>query len=417
MQDILVIGYSTRNIVCSARRTGYNVCSIDAFTDSDLVECAVAAKVFDLGETVDVKDISREKIVELIDGFRVDFDAIVLGSGFEMMDLTDLPCPILNNSPGVMQEVSDKEKLAKKLASMDMPHPHTYHRNNIDPISYPVMVKPKCAGGGIFNRVARDVGELNAYFDEISSMGVGVGVGADVGIGADMGGIGEGVSAGIDRDLGISVDDMLIQEFVSGVPVSVSVISTKQNAVAVTVNEQMIGVPWLTGLPFAYCGNITPYETPYAKKLCGVSEELILKLGLVGSNGVDFMLTDTGPVIIEVNARFQGSMDSVELATGINLFDAHVKAFAGELSQELKTRPVAKQFAARAVVYAKNRVVIDEQAMDGLHKEPVTDIPNIGYLADVNEPVTSILCTEKTREGVMANVKKSVCNIRDIIDK
>ncbi len=412
MQDILVIGYSTRNIVCSARRAGYNVCSIDAFTDSDLVECAVASKVFDPDETVDVKDISREKIVELIDSFGVDFDAIVLGSGFEMMDLTDLPCPILNNSPVVMQEVSDKEKLAKKLASMGMPHPHTYQRNNIDPISYPVMVKPKCAGGGIFNRVAKDADELNSYLDEISSVGASAGMGMDASVGAGI-----DVGVGIDRDLGISVDDMLIQEFVSGVPVSVSVISTKQNAVAVAVNEQMIGVPWLTGLPFAYCGNITPYETPYAKKLCGVSEELILKLGLVGSNGVDFMLTDAGPVIIEVNARFQGSMDSVELATGINLFDAHVKAFAGELLQELKTRPVAKQFAARAVVYAKNRVVIDEQAMNGLHREPVMDIPNIGYLADVNEPVTSVLCTEKTREGVMANVKKSVCNIRDIIDK
>jgi len=391
MQDILVIGYSTRNIVCSARRAGYNVYSIDAFTDSDLVECAAASRVFDSAETVDVKSITRERIVELIDSFGVDFDAIVLGSGFEMMDLTDLPFPILNNSPGVMQEVSDKERFAKKLASMGMPHPRTHDITDIDSVNYPVMVKPKCAGGGILNRVARDVGELNSYLDEISSMGV-------------------------DMDFGISVDDMLIQEFVSGVPVSVSVISTKQTAVAVAVNEQMIGVPWLTGLPFAYCGNITPYETPYAEKLCGISEELILKLGLVGSNGVDFMLGDSGPIVIEVNARFQGSMDSVELATGINLFDAHVNAFAGELSPELQVRPVAKQFAARAVIYAKNRVVIDEQAMNGLHREPVTDIPNIGYLADVNEPVTSVLCTEKTRGDVMAHVKNSVCNIRDIID-
>ena len=393
MQDILVIGYSTRNIVCSGTRAGYNVYSIDAFIDSDLVECAVASRVFDPDETANVKGISRERIAELIDSFGIDFDAIVLGSGFEMIDLNDLPCPILNNSPSVMQEVSDKERFAKKLASMGMPHPQTYRMSDIGSVSYPVMVKPKCAGGGTFNRIAEDVSGLNSYLDEISSTGV-----------------------GMDADLGISVDDMLIQEFVSGVPVSVSVISTKQTAVAVAVNEQMIGVPWLTGLPFAYCGNITPYETPYAEKLCEMAEELILKLGLVGSNGVDFILTDAGPVVIEVNARFQGSMDSVESATGINLFDAHVKAFAGELSQELKTRPVAKHFAARAVVYAKDRVVIDEQAMNELHKESVMDIPNIGYLADVNEPVTSVLCTEKTRGDVMMNIKKSVCNIRDIID-
>ncbi|MGP8320594.1 MAG: ATP-grasp domain-containing protein [Methanosarcinaceae archaeon] len=388
MKDVLIIGYSTRNIVCSARRAGYNVYSIDAFTDLDLVECSSGSRAFDLDKNVDIKTISREKITELMDSLGVDFDAIVLGSGFEMMDLTSLSYPILNNSTRIMQEVSDKEKFAKKLVSMNMPHPHTYDLSDIGHIRYPLMVKPKCAGGGRFNKVAFDVGELNSYLDGISNMG-----------------------------MDISADDMLIQEFVSGVPVSVSVISKKGSAVAVAVNEQMIGISWLTGLPFAYCGNITPYETPYAEKMCDMAEDLILKLGLVGSNGVDFILTDTGPVVIEVNARFQGSMDTIELATGINLFDAHVKAFTGDLLPELQTRPETKQYAARAIVYAKKRLLIDEMTIDELRNEPVTDIPNSGYLADVNEPVTSILHTETTRYGVMVNIKKSVCAVYKIINE
>lgn len=388
MKDVLIIGYSTRNIVCSARRAGYNVYSIDAFTDLDLVECASGSRAFDLDENVDIKIISREKITELMDSLGVDFDAIVLGSGFEMMDLTSLSYPILNNSPRIMQEVFDKEKFAKKLVSMNIPHPHTYDLSDIGHIRYPLMVKPKCAGGGKFNKVVFDVGELNSYLDEISNMG-----------------------------MDISADDMLIQEFVSGVPVSVSVISKKGSAVAVAVNEQMIGISWLTGLPFAYCGNITPYETPYAEKMCDMAEDLILKLGLIGSNGVDFILTDTGPVVIEVNARFQGSMDTVELATGINLFDAHVKAFTGELLPELQTRPETKQYAARVIVYAKKRLLIDEMTIDELRNEPVTDIPNSGYLVDVNEPVTSILHKETTRYGVMVNIKKSVCAIYKIINE
>ena len=388
MKDVLIIGYSTRNIVCSARRAGYNVYSIDAFTDLDLVECASGSRAFDLDENVDIKTISREKITELMDSLGVDFDAIVLGSGFEMMDLTSLSHPILNNSPRIMQKVSDKEKFAKKLVSMNIPHPHTYDLSDIRHIRYPLMVKPKCAGGGKFNKLVFDVGELNSYLDKISNVG-----------------------------MDISADDMLIQEFVSGVPVSVSVISKKGSAVAIAVNEQMIGISWLTGLPFAYCGNITPYETPYADKMCDMAEDLILKLGLVGSNGVDFILADTGPVVIEVNARFQGSMDTVELATGINLFDAHVKAFTGELLPELQTRPETKQYAARAIVYAKKRLLIDEMTIDELRNEPVTDIPNSGYLADINEPVTSILHTETTRYGVMANIKKSVCAVYKIINE
>ncbi|MGP8320831.1 MAG: ATP-grasp domain-containing protein [Methanosarcinaceae archaeon] len=392
MENILVIGYSTRNIVCSARRAGYNVYSIDAFTDSDLVECASGSQAFDLGKTVDIKTISREKIDELIDSLGVDFDAIVLGSGFEMMDLTSLSCPILNNSPRIMQEVSDKENFAKKLVSMDLPHPHTYDRSIIGNIRYPVMVKPKCAGGGRFNRVFGDVDELNTYLDDISNMGTDTGINMD-----------------------ISADDMLIQEYVSGVPLSVSIISTKNSAVAAAVNEQMIGVPWLTKLPFAYCGNITPYKTPYTEKMCRMAEDLILKLGLVGSNGVDFILTGTGPVIIEVNARFQGSMDTVELATGINLFDAHVKAFTGELLPEIQMRPEIKQYAARVIMYAEKRLMINDLAINGLRSEPVVDIPNSGYMADVNEPLMSILHTGTTRDNVMINVKKSVCAVRKII--
>ena len=54
--------------------------------------------------------------------------------------------------------------------------------------------------------------------------------------------------------------------------------------------------------------------------------------------------------------------------------------------------------------------------MNELQKETVMDITNTGYVADVNEPVTSVLCTEKKRGDVMMNIKKSVCNIRDIID-
>ncbi|MBW6470658.1 MAG: ATP-grasp domain-containing protein [Methanosarcinaceae archaeon] len=388
MQDILVIGYNTRNIVCSARRAGYNVYSIDAFADSDLAKCAAGSKMFDPNEAADVTAISRERIVELINSFGVNFDAIIFGSGFEMMDLADLAFPTLNNPSHVMQEVSDKKKFALKLASIGVVHPYTYHKTNIAMIRYSVMVKPKCGGGGRFNRLVENVDELNSYLDDISNMNV---------------------------DMGLSVDDMLIQEFVSGVPVSVSVISTKQRAVAVAVNEQMIGVPWLTGLPFAYCGNITPYETPYEEMICEMAEDLIMELGLVGSNGVDFMLTYDGPVVIEVNARFQGSMDCVELSTGINLFDAHVKAFAGELLPELQVRPAAKHFVARAVVYAKDRVLIDEKAINGLLKEPVVDIPNIGYVAYLNEPVISVLCIGNTRDDVMANIKESVCNIRDII--
>jgi len=384
MQDILVIGYSTRNIVCSAKKAGYNAYAIDAFCDTDLRECAAGSKVFDSANEVDIKTIGREKIIELIDGFNVDFDGIVLGSGFEMMDLSNHSWAVLNNKPQVMQEVSDKEKFAKRLDSLGVPHPHTYSGIEPGSVEYPVMIKPKYAGGGLFNRMAASEEELYLILDELSGLYP-----------------------------PLPAKDMLVQDFVSGTPASVSVLSTGDRALAIAINEQLIGVPWLTELPFAYCGNITPFETPYAKKMCEMAEELVLEFGLVGSNGVDFIVTDSGPAVIEVNARFQGSMDSVELATGFNVFAAHVKAFGDKLP---RVQPVVDQFAARAVVYADRDIVINNQMMSGILKEHAVDIPDTGYKAHANEPVTSIIATGKNRHDVLDNVRNSVCQVRKSLE-
>ncbi len=60
-----------------------------------------------------------------------------------------------------------------------------------------------------------------------------------------------------------------------------------------------------------------------------LAEELVLDFKLLGSNGVDFLVTETGPIVLEINPRFQGSLDTVEKAMNINLFEAHVRCFKG----------------------------------------------------------------------------------------
>jgi predicted ATP-grasp superfamily ATP-dependent carboligase len=383
MKNILAIGYSSRNIVCSARRAGYNVYAIDAFCDMDLAGCAAGSRTIDLGDQRNIKQIDSEMIIGLIESFDVGFDAIVLGSGFEMMDLSHLPCPILNNGPQVMQEVSDKERFAERLGTLGIPHPRIYSSNELGSLQYPLMVKPKYAGGGILNRMVTNRDELCAILDDLS-----------------------------DLSPLMTSDDMLIQDFISGTAASISVLSTKEEACAIAINEQLIGIPWLTELPFAYCGNITPFETPYAEKMCEMAEELVMEFGLVGSNGVDFIISDSGPVVIEINARFQGSLDTVELATGINIFDAHVKAFGGKLPE----KPERGQFAARAVLYTDRDVVINKQILDGILKENAADIPNNGHEAYAGDPVTSILATGRSRQDVLENIRNSVFRIRKLLD-
>jgi len=383
MKNVLVIGFSTRNAICSGCRAGYNMYAIDAFCDQDMLRCAVDARRLVPEGRFDSKLIDPSVLMEAIESFGVDFDAIIPASGFETLELPGSRYPVLQNSLTALEKVTDKSRFAELLGSMDMPHPQTYSYSELDSASFPLMIKPACAGGGIFNRVVHSQEELDNYILCLQS-----------------------------DQMHLKIEDMIFQQYMSGMPASVSLISTPDRACTVAVNEQLIGVPWLTKLPFAYCGNVTPLLTPYANQMKNIAEELITELGLIGSSGVDFLITDNGPVPLEVNARFQGSMDTVELATGANIFEEHMQAFEGRILQERLTKPVYRQYAARAVMYTEQRTIITEQAMDAIDGRQTADIPRTGDVIGENEPVTSVISTGDTRKKVMGEIEQSVMFIR-----
>ena len=90
------------------------------------------------------------------------------------------------------------------------------------------------------------------------------------------------------------------------------------------------------------------------------------EFGLVGVNGIDFVVRDGVPYAIEVNPRWCASMELVERAYGFSVFDAHASACtAGALPDfDLREPPGAgwKGPAAfgKAVVYARRDVAVGD---------------------------------------------------------
>jgi len=382
MKNILVIGFSTRNIICSGNRAGYNMYAIDAFCDHDMLECARAAIKLDIGEGFHAGNIKISDLCEMIDSFGIEFDAIIPASGFETINFPK-NYPIRCNDQEIMKEVTDKSRFARLLSSLNLPHPQTYSLSEIGNIKSPIMVKPACSGGGILNRVLYDPGDLHSYLDSLNRM-----------------------------HIQLTEKDLVFQDYLQGIPASVSVVSTEDRASAVAINEQLIGIPWLTGLPFAYCGNITPLYTPFSDQMKNIAENLILELGLVGSSGVDFLITENGPVIIEVNARFQGSLDTVELSTGLNLFEAHMQAFEGKLPDE----PLNREYAARAIIYGDRNIEVSAHLHEKILENRSVDVPNTGDRVGPDEPLTSVLSTGNCREEVIREARSSVMFIRECLD-
>ncbi len=366
--NVLVIANSARSIVCSAKKAGYTVFALDRFGDVDMRQCADKAELIHGGQ--------ENRMHELAESFG-DVDAVILGHGFENLDFKNT----LNNPKEVMEEVNDKSKLPRKLSSMGIPHPETESIDKARGIGFPLMIKPKVGSGGMRNTIVSSEEELALLKERTDAQ------------------------------------EFIAQEFVRGIPCSASVISTDDDAVVVALNEQLIGLSWLTGLPFAYCGNITPFHTKFSNEMIQYAEQIALEFGLLGSNGIDFMLTERGIEVIEVNPRFQGSLDTVELSTGMNIVDAHIKSFACELPKVRKTAC----FAAKAIVYANKKVVIGKRVSDMLircmESGRAADIPQPKAVIQPDEPITTTLATAKTRSIVLEKVEKSARCIKGMFAK
>ncbi len=363
---ILVIGINIRHIASSASRAGHEVFAVDCYCDVDLARWAK--------ETAKMpRDGAKELLAFYVEKFRPD--AVVLGPGLEEASVPGVP--VLNNPPEKTAQVSDKLWLAGWLEEKGFPFIKTEIVGVAHNLRFPFLIKPRKGAGGVGCRIVESPSELKMHESTEKSMQKGI------------------------------EDDLIAQELIIGRPASVSVIGSGRAARAIAVNEQLIGVSWAGAKGFRYSGNITPLAHPQ----CGIgqmAEEIIAKLGLVGSNGVDFLLTEKGPVVVEVNSRFQGSLDTVELSGADNVFQAHLQSFLGRLPE----RPAPPRCTAgRVIVYAPRDLTIEAD----LVRDWTADVPGKGSRIAADDPILSILATGSGRDEVMAQLKRRTAMLSETI--
>ncbi len=358
---ILVVGQNVRHIASSAARAGHVVFAADCYTDLDLAESVSQSFLLEGDPSIpgDLAKSAESVIRAVLD--RESIDCLVLGPGVEEMRVEGIE--VLNNPPEKISEVSDKLWLARWLEREGFSAVPTWSiGEDRDFGFFPLMVKPRKGAGGAENRLVFS-----------------------------------------DEDLARLEGDLIVQEMVEGTPVSVSVMADGEEAVAISANEQLIGTDWLGGSGFRYCGNISPLDRSRddsdVADMIEIAEEIATRLNLVGSNGIDFILTESGPVVLEVNPRFQGSLDAVEIATGMNVFLAHQLSFDGDLPN----RPKPRGFGGRGILFAEDDLKI-EADLRGVSRW-VADVPRPGTFAKRGDPVSSILSFGENRKRAMDLLK------------
>ncbi len=354
-QRVLVAGFATRHVAQSACRAGYEVYAIDHFCDQDLrwytKECQTFEELDELPDRVAVA--CRNHSV----------DMLVVTSGAEAIGST---FPLYGTPPGKVARFLDKMEIQRFFEDLQVPVPPLAPEG-----AYPAMLKPRRGAGGWRNAVVRSDEERRAWEEAFPD------------------------------------EPAVAQRVVDGMPASVSCIADGTRAVAIATNEQILRGEGASAHGFA--GSITPVDHPLRERMIETAEQIAAASGCVGSVGIDFMLGSV-PWAIEINPRFQATLDTVETAIGMSVFQLHVDACRGTLPKE---RPVQRGVAVRRILFAERDMTV---GADLASLAPaVADIPWPGTQIEEGHAVVSVYGQGATRDEALAALEREIARIRRLL--
>jgi predicted ATP-grasp superfamily ATP-dependent carboligase len=252
-----------------------------------------------------------------------ELDHLFFGSGFDdysdSLDALQSVGELVGNSSRLIKKARDRASIEKLLDGTPVRLPLSFRASKFSlsgtNIGFPLIFRPVVSGGGSGIRLMRSREELERQMSECEDL-----------------------------------TRFLVQEYIDGLDLSCSVLSTGDEARALSVQGQLVGMP-SAGLncTFAYCGNYIPVRVPARTKaeLEEISVMLSEELQLLGSNGFDFVVARDGrAVLMELNPRLQGSLEMLELSGNCSVTRLHLEATQGKLpKEEIGFRPTVKMIA------------------------------------------------------------------------
>lgn len=378
MSKVLVIGFNSRPIAQSAVKAGFKVVCVDYWGDLDLRELSLdLISILDQTPGDELKR-KRKSLDQFISSIKLmkerheDLEFALIGSGFddfpEFWKKVNELVPVMGNDHGAIERSRNWRSLFRLLENLGIPFPDTKIvkgeaglLKGASELGYPLVLKPLRGSGGR--------GKILISKEEQ-------------------------IPIGLKREY-------MIQKFIDGTDASASFVANGDKFSLLSINEQLIGTSWLNSPGrFTYCGNVVPLST-YKElwgEICELLSSLVPRLMLKGSNGLDFVLKDGVPYVMEINPRFQGSLECIEEAFKVNLVDLHLSSLRGEL----KDIGPPTCFSCRGILFSQR----DLKLKDLRGHNYVRDISVPGILMRRSTPICSIFASGKSRENVILTVRR-----------
>ncbi len=181
----------------------------------------------------------------------------------------------------------------------------------------------------------------------------------------------------------------LVQERIDGIPASVSFLADGRRALVLGVARGMAGDVAFGAAGYRYCGNLFPLPVAgrTLERLDAIVRATTLAFGLVGLNGIDFVLRDDEPFVLELNPRYSASMELIQRAGLKDLFELHAAACRGSLPVALpRLRPGVW---GKAVLWAR-RGVLAPETRAWLERDDIRDVPFPGERIRAGSPICTV---------------------------
>jgi predicted ATP-grasp superfamily ATP-dependent carboligase len=343
-QKIGIIGFNARPIACSVKRAGAESFVSDYWGDTDLAECstdwvAVLTPEPNKRQRGSLEATVHESLSKnMLDAFGTNnLDSVLIGSGFddhsEFLKPISKKWRIAGNSPEQFKKARLSNEIDTICEEFSIHRPLTYDISSVDEsitiaeeIRYPLLVRKRISGGGSGIHLVRTEPEL-----------------------VDL------ISPRLEKGR-----ELRVQEYINGMDISSSILSTGKEAITLSIQSQLIGLPTAgRNCDFVYCGNFIPLkiDDKLREKISLFSETLCDKLGLLGSNGIDFVLTSNNTLyMMEVNPRLQGTLEMLEIAGDISIIKHHYQALNGILPDKIpEYKPTVKM-----ILYASKTGIVPD---------------------------------------------------------
>ena len=210
--------------------------------------------------------------------------------------------PLLNCRSTAIKAVSDKANLYETLKANKLKTPKTVRVNVAQYVKdaitakfeFPVVFKPVDGVGCSGLSIVKNESQVEAAIAKI--------------------------------DAELASESFMVQEYVEGEAVSVSLLCTGSKCMPISLNKQNVTLS-TPDKASCYVGGCVPFDHKMKQKAFKTAEKVVSCFsGLKGYVGVDLILTEKGPVVVDVNPRLTTSFIGLSRIAGFNFADAISKS-------------------------------------------------------------------------------------------